>query len=100
VFRSAALTRSASSGLVHRPASIYRSLVCALLFCSAGLPCPALVVFCIASYRSSSLDSSHLSASISIALIVYAALLCCYPCIAFDLIVSLVSAAHFCSAAL
>jgi hypothetical protein len=59
-----------------------RFIVCALLFCPAGLHCPALVVFCIDLSRSSGPVSSYLSASISIALIVYAALRCCYPCIA------------------
>jgi hypothetical protein len=74
-------------------------IVCALLFCSAGRHCPVLVVFRISLSRSSALAPSHLSASISIALIVCAALLCCYLCIAFDLVISLVSAARFYSAA-
>jgi hypothetical protein len=77
------LHRAASSGFRYclcRSASIYfvcssalcaisciapcRLSVCALLFCSAALHCPAFVVFCIGLSRSSALVSSHLSLSL------------------------------------
>jgi hypothetical protein len=97
---SASLYVVCSSALCASPCTaLCRLIVCALLFSSAGLHFPALVVFCISLSRSSALASSHLSASISTALIVCSALLCCYLCIAFDLGMSLVSAARFCSAA-
>jgi hypothetical protein len=84
------------------PPCIDQSLAClrsAVLLCWSALPGSRRVLHRPLSLFS--LDSSHLSASLSIALLVCAALLCCcYPCIAFDLVVSLVGAAHFCSAAL